>query len=91
MRFTPHAPGVAPARSIDLDTIDVRPSPDVLKGLQALENLLTNKQYGELKGDIEKAIKLIRDSANSLHNAVNIVGLLITELYHEKYLHVLTE
>ncbi|CAD6215664.1 GSCOCG00000476001-RA-CDS [Cotesia congregata] len=91
VRFTPHAPGVAPARSIDLDTIDVRPSPDVLKGLQALENLLTNKQYGELKGDIEKAIKLICDSANSLHNAVNIVGLLTTELYHEKYLHVLTE
>ncbi|KAH0560783.1 ectopic P granules protein 5 homolog isoform X1 [Cotesia glomerata] len=91
VRFTPHAPGVAPARSIDLDTIDVRPSPDVLKGLQALENILTNKQYGELKGDIEKAIKLIRDSANSLHNAVNIVGLLTTELYHDKYLHVLTE
>lgn len=91
MRFTPHAPGVAPARSNDLDTIDVRPSPDALKGLQTLESLLANKQYGELKGDIEQAIKIIRDSANSLHNAVNIVGLITTELYNEKYLHVLME
>ncbi|XP_008546899.1 ectopic P granules protein 5 homolog [Microplitis demolitor] len=91
VRFTPHAPGVAPARSNDLDTIDVRPSPDALKGLQTLESLLANKQYGELKGDIEQAIKIIRDSANSLHNAVNIVGLITTELYNEKYLHVLME
>jgi len=71
--------------------MEIRPSAEAVKAMQSLEGLLTNKQYAELRGDVERAIKLIRDSANSLHNAVEIVGVLTTELYNQRYLHVLTE
>lgn len=91
MRFTPHSPGVAPSRSGDSDLLDIRPSVEAIKAMQTLEALLVNKQYAELKGDVEQAIRLIRDSANSLHNAVSIVGALTAELYNRRYLHVLTE
>lgn len=64
---------------------------EAVKAMQSLEGLLINKQYAELRGDVERSIRLIRDSANSLHNAVEIVGVLTTELYNQRYLHVLTE
>ncbi|XP_024941283.1 ectopic P granules protein 5 homolog isoform X2 [Cephus cinctus] len=91
VRYTSHSPGVAPTRSTDNDAMEIRPSADAIKAMQSLEALLTNKQYAELKGDIEQAIKLIRDSANSLHNAVAVAGTLTAELYTQRYLHVLTE
>ncbi|XP_071650229.1 ectopic P granules protein 5 homolog isoform X2 [Temnothorax longispinosus] len=91
VRYTPHSPGVAPSRSTDPDTMEIRPSAEAVKAMQNLEGLLMNKQYAELRGDVERAIRLIRDSANSLHNAVEIVGALTTELYNQRYLHVLTE
>lgn len=71
--------------------MEVRPSNDAVKAMQSLEALLLNKQYLELKGDIEQAIRLIRDSANSLHNAVAVVGTLTGEIYNQRYLHVLTD
>ncbi|XP_011143291.1 ectopic P granules protein 5 homolog isoform X2 [Harpegnathos saltator] len=91
VRYTPHSPGVAPTRSTDLDAMEIRPSVDAVKAMQGLEGLLLNKQYAELRGDVERAIRLVRDSANSLHNAVEVVGILTTELYNQRYLHVLTE
>lgn len=91
VRYTPHSPGVAPSRSSDPETVDVRPSAEAVKAMQSLEGLLVNKQYAELRGDIERAVRLVRDSANSLHNAVEIIGILTTELYNQRYLHVLTE
>lgn len=91
MRFTPHSPGVAPLRTADLDSMDIRPSTEAIKAMQTLERLLLSKQYVDLKGNIERSIRLIRDSANSLHNAVTVVGLLATELYKQRYLHVLTK
>ncbi|XP_051171464.1 ectopic P granules protein 5 homolog isoform X2 [Leptopilina boulardi] len=91
VRFTPHSPGVAPLRSNDSDLMEIRPSTDAVKAMQTLEALLINKQYLELKGDIEQAIRLIRDSANSLHNAVAVVGTLTGEIYNQRYLHVLTD
>lgn len=95
VRFTPHAAGVAPTRANNEqhqpDSLEVRPSADAVKSMQTLESLLTNKQYAELRGDIEQAIRLIRDSANSLHNAVEVVGTLTAELYHQRYLHVLID
>lgn len=91
VRYTPHSAGVAPTRSTDPDAIEIRPSVEAVKAMQNLEGLLMNKQYVELKGDVEKSIRLIKDSANSLHNAVEIVGVLTTELYNQRYLHVLTD
>ncbi|XP_066590073.1 ectopic P granules protein 5 homolog isoform X2 [Prorops nasuta] len=91
VRFTPHSPGVAPVRTSESDTMETRPSAEAIKAMQSLEGLLLNKQYAELKSDIERSIRLIRDSANSLHNAVCVVGTLTTELYNQRYLHVLTE
>ncbi|XP_020300063.1 ectopic P granules protein 5 homolog isoform X2 [Pseudomyrmex gracilis] len=91
VRYTPHSPGVAPSRSTDPDTMEIRPSMEAVKTMQSLEGLLVNKQYAELRGDVERAIRLVRDSANSLHNAVEVVGALTTELYNQRYLHVLTE
>lgn len=91
VRFTPHSPGVAPLRSNDSDLMEIRPSVEAIKAMQNLEALLLNKQYLELKGDIEQAIRLIRDSANSLHNAVAVVGTLTGEIYNQRYLHVLTD
>lgn len=91
MRYTPHSPGVAPTRSTDPDTIEIRPSVEALKAMQGLEGLLLNKQYAELRYDVERAIRLVKDSANSLHNAVEVVGTLTTELYNQRYLHVLTQ
>ena len=108
VRFTPHAPGVAPPRSSSVDlevstqsvstttpsqlsAVEVRPSAEAVRAMQSLEALLVNKQYTELKGDIEQAIRIIRDSANSLHNALEVCGALVAELYNQRYLHVLTE
>ncbi|XP_011351380.2 ectopic P granules protein 5 homolog isoform X3 [Ooceraea biroi] len=91
VRYTPHSPGVAPSRSTDPEAVEVRPSAEAVKAMQSLEGLLVNKQYAELRGDVERAIRFIRDSANSLHNAVEIIGALTTELYNQRYLHVLTE
>ncbi|XP_020712165.2 ectopic P granules protein 5 homolog isoform X2 [Athalia rosae] len=91
VRYTPHSPGVAPSRSSESDPLDVRPSADAIKAMQTLEALVTNKQYAELKGDIEQSIRMIRDSANSLHNAVAVTGILTAELYNRRYLHVLIE
>ncbi|KAM0728306.1 Ectopic P granules protein 5-like protein [Formica fusca] len=91
VRYTPHSPGVAPSRSTDPDTMEIRPSAEAVKAMQNLEGLLMNKQYAELRGDVERAIRLIRDSANSLHNAVEIIGAFTAELYNQRYLHVLTE
>lgn len=71
--------------------MEIRPSVEAVKAMQSLEGLLVNKQYTELRGDVERAIRLIRDSANSLHNAVEIIGVLTMELYNQRYLHVLTE
>lgn len=78
-------------RSTDPDAMEIRPSAEAVKAMQNLEGLLMNKQYAELRGDVERAIRFIRDSANSLHNAVEIIGALTTELYNQRYLHVLTE
>ncbi|KAK0092983.1 hypothetical protein PV326_000174 [Microctonus aethiopoides] len=91
VRFTPHSPGIAPLRSNDMDPLDIRPNADAIKGIQCLEGLIINKQYAELKSDIEQALKIIRDSANSLHNAVIITGLLTIGLYNQQYLHILSE
>ncbi|XP_063978440.1 ectopic P granules protein 5 homolog isoform X2 [Diachasmimorpha longicaudata] len=91
VRFTPHSPGIAPLRSNEVDTLEIRPNADAVKGIQCLEALVTNKQYGEVKGDIEGALRIIRDSANSLHNAVSITGTLTNELYSDRFLHVLTD
>ncbi|XP_012532933.1 ectopic P granules protein 5 homolog isoform X2 [Monomorium pharaonis] len=91
VRYTPHSPGVGPSRSTDPDAIEIRPSAEAVKAMQSLEGLLINKQYAELRSDVERTIRLIRDSANSLHNAVEIIGMLTTELYNQRYLHVLTE
>jgi len=75
----------------DPDMMEIRPSTEAVKAMQNLEGLLINKQYAELRGDVERAIRLIKDSANSLHNVVEIVGILTMELYNQRYLHVLTE
>ncbi|XP_031837862.1 ectopic P-granules autophagy protein 5 isoform X2 [Nomia melanderi] len=91
VRYTPQSPGVAPVRSTDPDSMDIRPSAEAIKAMQSLERLLLNKQYIELKGDIERSIRLIRDSGNSIHNAVTVIGVLTTELYNQRYLHVLIE
>lgn len=91
VRYTPHSLGVAPTRSTDPDAMEIRPSAEAVKAMQGLEGLLPNKQYTELRGDVERSIRLIRDSANSLHNAVEFIGALTTELYNQRYLHVLTE
>lgn len=71
--------------------MEIRPSAEAIKAMQSLEVLLMSKQYAELRGDVERAIRLIRDSANSLHNAVEIIGTFTAELYNQRYLHVLTE
>ncbi|KYQ47638.1 hypothetical protein ALC60_13394 [Trachymyrmex zeteki] len=91
VRYTSHSPGVAPSRLTDPDTMEIRPSTEAVKAMQNLEGLLVNKQYAELRGDVERAIRLIKDSANSLHNVVEIVGILAMELYNQRYLHVLTD
>lgn len=78
-------------RSTDPDAMEIRPSVEALKAMQGLEALLLNKQYTELRYDVERAIRLVKDSANSLHNAVEVVGALTTELYNQRYLHVLTQ
>lgn len=91
IRFTPHSPGVAPTRSNDSEIMDIRPSAEAIKAMQNLEALVNNKQYAEMKTDVEQAIKFIKDSANSLHNGITITGLLTSELYNQKYLHVLTD
>ncbi|KYM83710.1 hypothetical protein ALC53_05824, partial [Atta colombica] len=91
VRYTSHSPGVAPSRLTDPDMMEIRPSTEAVKAMQNLEGLLINKQYAELRGDVERAIRLIKDSANSLHNVVEIVGILTMELYNQRYLHVLTE
>ncbi|XP_011312078.1 ectopic P granules protein 5 homolog isoform X2 [Fopius arisanus] len=91
VRFTPHSPGIAPLRSNEVDTLEIRPNADAVKGIQCLEALICNKQYAELRGDVEAALRIIRDSANSLHNAVNITGTLTNELYNDRYLRVLTD
>ncbi|KAK1120451.1 hypothetical protein K0M31_012430 [Melipona bicolor] len=91
VRFTPHSPGVALSKTNEPDTMEIRPSAEAIKAMQALEGLLLNKQYATLKGDIERSIKLIRDPANSLHNATAILGVLTTELYNQRYLHVLID
>lgn len=91
IRFTPHSPGVTPARTNDADVMEIRPSLEAIKGMQALESLVTNKQYAELKTDVEQAIRMIKDSGNSLHNAVAITGLIATELYTRRYLHLLVD
>ncbi|XP_076765337.1 ectopic P-granules autophagy protein 5 isoform X1 [Xylocopa sonorina] len=89
VRFTPHSAGVASPRTGELDVMEIRPSAEAIKAMQTLEGLILNKQYMEFKGDIERSIKLIRDPANSLHNATIIIGVLTTELYNQRYLHVL--
>ncbi|XP_014203959.1 ectopic P granules protein 5 homolog isoform X2 [Copidosoma floridanum] len=99
VRYTEHSPGVATLRSpsLDLDSnqnspsLDVRPSTEAIRAMQSLEALLTNKQYAELKHDIEQSIQIIRDSKNSMHNALDNCGVLVAELYSQRYLHVLTE
>lgn len=98
VRFTPHSPGVAPLRepqdlqsSPQTSSVEIRPSAEAVKAMLGLEALLTNKQYAELKGDIEQSIRMIRDSANSLHNAVEVCGALVVELYTQRYLHTVTE
>ncbi|XP_003703213.1 ectopic P-granules autophagy protein 5 isoform X2 [Megachile rotundata] len=88
VRYTPYSPGVA-ATGTDPDAVEIRPSSEAIKAMQTLEGLVLNKQYLELKGDIERSIRLIRDPANSLHNATVIIGALTTELYNQRYLHVL--
>ncbi|XP_014236749.1 ectopic P granules protein 5 homolog isoform X1 [Trichogramma pretiosum] len=93
VRFTPHSPGVAPPRS-DIESqasAEVRPSPEAVKAMQSLESLLGSKQYTELKNEIEQAIRIIRDSANSLHNSNEVCGALTAELYSQRYLHPITE
>ncbi|XP_026298515.1 ectopic P granules protein 5 homolog isoform X2 [Apis mellifera] len=91
IRFTPHSPGVALSKISEPDIIEIRPNSEAIKGMQSLEGLVLNKQYVTLKGDIERSIKLIRDPANSLHNATIIIGILTTELYNQRYLHVLID
>ncbi|CAK9832986.1 Ectopic P granules protein 5 homolog [Anthophora retusa] len=91
IRFTPNSPGVASSRTVDPDVVEIRPSTEAIKAMQTLEGLLLNKQYVELKVHIERSIQLIRDPANSLHNAATIVGVLTNELYNQKYLHVLID
>nr|XP_033322179.1 ectopic P granules protein 5 homolog isoform X1 [Megalopta genalis] len=91
VRYNPHSPGVAPVRTADPDSMDIRPSTEAIKAMQTLERLLLNKQYVELKGDIERSIRLIRDSGNSIHNAVTVIGVLTMELYNQRYLHVLID
>ncbi|XP_076238292.1 ectopic P-granules autophagy protein 5 [Calliopsis andreniformis] len=91
VRFTPHSPGVAPLTATDSDAMEIRPSTEAVKAMQTLEGLTLNKQYVELKGDIERSIRLIRDSSNSMHNMVTIIGVLTMELYNQRYLHVLNE
>lgn len=91
IRFTPHSPGVALSKTSESDIIEIRPNSEAIKGMQSLEGLVLNKQYVTLKGDIERSIKLIRDPANSLHNATIIIGILTTELYNQRYLHVLID
>ncbi|XP_076652381.1 ectopic P-granules autophagy protein 5 isoform X1 [Halictus rubicundus] len=91
VRFTPNSPGVAPVRTADPDSLDIRPSAEAIKAMQTLERLSLNKQYVELKGDIERSIRLIRDSGNSIHNAVTVIGVLTMELYNQRYLHVLMD
>ncbi|CAB0036559.1 unnamed protein product [Trichogramma brassicae] len=86
VRFTPHSPGVAPPRS-DIESqasAEVRPSPEAVKAMQSLESLLGSKQYTELKNEIEQAIRIIRDSANSLHNSNEVCGALTAELYSQR-------
>lgn len=91
VRYTPHSPGVAASKTSEPDVTEVRPSIEAIKAMQTLEGLVLNKQYVDLKGDIERSIKLIKDPANSLHNAKMIVGALTTELYNQRYLHVLLD
>ncbi|KOC63485.1 Ectopic P granules protein 5 like protein, partial [Habropoda laboriosa] len=91
VRFTPHSPGVASSRTVDPDVMEIRPSTEAIKAMQTLEGLVLNKQYAELKVYIERSIQLIRDPANSLHNAAMIVGKLTNELYNQRYLHVLID
>ncbi|KAF7993173.1 hypothetical protein HCN44_006233 [Aphidius gifuensis] len=92
VRFTPHSPGTIMSSSMSPDLInEVQPNPDAVKGIQNLETMITNKQYGEFKDDIELAIKMIKDSENSLHNAVSITGKLTMQLYTKQYLHILID
>lgn len=102
VRFTPHSPGVAPPRAtsesadgqsspLNNGVLEVRPSAEAVRAMQSLEALLVNKQYAELRSDIEQSVRMIRDSANSLHNAVEVCGALVAELYSQRYLHALTE
>ncbi|XP_016841839.1 ectopic P granules protein 5 homolog isoform X2 [Nasonia vitripennis] len=102
VRFTPHSPGVAPPRAtsepgdgqsttLNNGVMEVRPSAEAVRAMQSLEALLVNKQYAELRSDIEQSIRMIRDSANSLHNAVEVCGALVSEIYSQRYLHALTE
>ncbi|XP_043590253.1 ectopic P granules protein 5 homolog isoform X3 [Bombus pyrosoma] len=91
VRFTPDSPGVASSKTNESNVLEIRPSTEAIKAMQALEGLLLNKQYVTLTGDIERSIKLIRNPANSLHNATVILGVLTTELYNQRYLHVLID
>ncbi|XP_011503160.1 PREDICTED: ectopic P granules protein 5 homolog [Ceratosolen solmsi marchali] len=92
VRFRPHSPGVAPPRvGADPEEMEARPSVEAVRAMQALEVLAANKQYAELRTDVEQSVRMIRDSANSLHNALEICGSLVAELYSQGYLHVLTE
>ncbi|XP_058795354.1 ectopic P granules protein 5 homolog isoform X2 [Phymastichus coffea] len=90
VRFTPHAPGVAPPLE-QQQSAEIRPNAEAVRAMQTLEALLLNKQYAELKGDVELSIKMIRDSANSLHNALEVCGALVAEIYSQRYLHVIAE
>jgi hypothetical protein len=92
VRFRPYSPGVAPLRAgNEQDEAEARPSAEAIRAMQALEVLATNKHYTELRADVDQSVRMIRDSANSLHNALEICGALVAELYNQGFLHVLTE
>ncbi|KAJ8667148.1 hypothetical protein QAD02_008810 [Eretmocerus hayati] len=91
VRFTAHAPGVAPCREGDGVEAEVRPSSEAVKAMQSLESLLSNKQFAELRADIEQSVRIVRDSGNSLHNVRDVCAALVAELYTQRYLHCITE
>ncbi|XP_017889287.1 ectopic P granules protein 5 homolog isoform X2 [Ceratina calcarata] len=92
VRYAAYSPGVAPTSNSETDSeTDIRPSLEAVKAMQALEGLLLNKQFAEVKCDVERAIRLIKDPGNSLHNATAVIGTMATEIYNQRYLHVLID
>ncbi|KAI5698317.1 hypothetical protein M8J75_005068 [Diaphorina citri] len=81
VRQTALAPGHLSSTSSDLV-----PSAEALRSVSQLEQLLSDKNYTDLKSQIELALTYIRSADNSLHNCDQFIMRLAKQLYSEAYI-----